>query len=147
MLKEHVTKTVSQVHRNGVTAEEISHSSPPVPVRHNHNVTPAWQIYCMASHKGLRTGLDPFERFKPLFLVAVTFKEGKTTSRILKEEKHSHSPWRERKGGEIWLSTRKVRVQGITPLCSSGYYLAVLFGMSMNPSPSCERSRPVPAKW
>lgn len=38
----------------------------------------------MASHKGLRTGLDPFERFKPLFLVTVTFKEGKTTGHILK---------------------------------------------------------------
>ena len=40
----------------------------------------------MARHKGLRTGLDPFERFKPLFLVTVTFKEAKTTRHSVKEE-------------------------------------------------------------
>lgn len=99
----------------------------------------------MASHKGLRTGLDPFERFKPLFLVTVTFKEAKTTSRILKDE-YNHSPRRKRKGGEIQLSKWKVRVQGTASLFSAGYYLAVMFGMSMNSSPSCQRSRPVPAK-
>lgn len=38
-----------------------------MPVFHNHNVTLAWQVYCMASHQGLRTGLDPFEQFQSLF--------------------------------------------------------------------------------
>lgn len=84
MLKEHVTKNVSQGYGTGVAAEAILIHLPPVPVPHDHNVTPAWQIYCMATHKGLRTGLDPFKRFKPLFLVTGTFKEGKTTSHILK---------------------------------------------------------------
>lgn len=41
MLTEPVARSVSQDHGNGVAAEEISHSSPPVPVPHNHNVLPA----------------------------------------------------------------------------------------------------------
>lgn len=52
--------------RNGIASNKVPHSSSLVPVLHNHNVILAWHLDWMASHKGLRTELDPLEKCKPI---------------------------------------------------------------------------------
>lgn len=88
----------------------------------------------MASHKGLRTGLDPFERFKPLFLVTVNIQRGQNHKPYFKGRVQPFST-KKKKAGGIRLSKWKVWTQGMTPPFSSGYSLALMLGINNNSSP------------